>query len=206
MIATLRGTLLEKTEDGAVVEAGGVGYAVALSSGARERLAAGEEVFLHIVESVAMYGGGVSLYGFPTSEEKGIFLALKDNIPGTGAKKALEFLDKAARSLPDFRRAVIDRDVKALVTIFGFTSKTAEKIVAGLKDKADAFPSPAGAERPRGGGDGSALEDAIQALTALGYRDGDAREAAQSARKAAGPAATSQDLIKESLRRLSGRA
>ena len=203
VIASLRGTLLEKTEDGAVLEVGGVGYAVVVSPAARERLPApGAEVFLHAVESTAMYGGGVTLYGFPTADEKRVFLALKENVPGAGGKKALEFLDKASRSLADFRRAVFEKDAKELVSIFGFTPKTAEKILAGLKGKLDALALPAGSPRPGDGG-GSAIEDAIQGLAALGYRHDDAREAARSALAALGSGAPSQALIRDALRRLS---
>ncbi len=205
MIATLRGALLERTDDGAVVEAAGVGYAVFASAATRDRLpGTGGEVFLHIVESVAMYGGGVSLYGFLSIEEKKIFLALKENVPGAGAKKALELLDKAAKSLPDFRRAVLDKDTKGLVTLFGFTAKTAEKIVAGLQGKMDAFPSSPGAGRERSAAMTS-LDEAIQALVSLGYRESDARDAAQSARKALGADASAEPLIRDALRRLSGR-
>ena len=206
MIASLRGTLVEATADGAVVEAGGVGYAVALSASVREGLPPpGSPVFFHVIESVAMYGGGVSLYGFPTIEEKAVYLALKDNVPGAGAKKALELLDKASKSLPDFRRAVVEKDVKRLVALFGFTSKTAEKLVAGLRDKLDVLlpDVPAASGGPEGGG--SALEDALLGLVALGYRDADARDAARSALGVLGGAATSQALIKDALRRLAGR-
>jgi Holliday junction DNA helicase RuvA len=205
VIATLRGALIERTDDGAVVEAAGVGYAVFASAATRERLpAAGGQVFLHIVESVAMYGGGVSLYGFLSVDEKRIFLALKENVPGAGAKKALELLDKAAKSLPDFRRAIIDEDAKSLVTLFGFTAKTAEKIVAGLKGKMDVLAFSAGAARERPA-DMTSLNEAVQGLVALGYRDGDAREAAQAAQKRLGAAAASEALIRDALRRLSGR-
>ena len=203
MIASLRGTLLEKTEDGVVLEAGGVGYAVVVSPAARERMPApGAEVFLHLAESTAMYGGGVTLYGFPTAEEKRVFLALKENVPGAGGKKALEFLDKASKSLADFRRAVFEKDAKGLVSLFGFTPKTAEKILAGLKGKLDALALPAESSRPGDGG-GSAIEDAIQGLAALGFRDNDARDAARSALAALGPGAPSQALIRDALRRLS---
>ena len=50
-----------------------------------------------------MYGGGVTLYGFLTLEDKEIFLLLRE-IPGTGAKKAMDYLDKILKSAPDFRR------------------------------------------------------------------------------------------------------
>ena len=65
MIARLRGPVVEKTAGAVVVDAGGVGYEVAVGSGTAARLPdLGEEVRLFVVESVAMYGGGTSLYGF----------------------------------------------------------------------------------------------------------------------------------------------
>lgn len=203
MIVRLRGVLLEKAEEGAVLDVGGVGYAVAMSPSALLRLPPpGEEVVLYVVESVAMYGGGVTLYGFLDPGEKQIFDVLRGHIPGTGAKKAMEMLDKAAKSLPDFRRAVLDKDVKALVSLFGFTPKTAEKMVAALQGKLDAVP----VLRAAGGAAGvSAFEETVQGLVSLGYKEPAARQAAQSARSALGSAAPAQDLIRESLRHLSGR-
>ncbi len=201
MIARLRGTLLERSEGGAVIDAGGVGYAVILSEGAANRLPPlGDDVELFIVESVAMYGGGTSLYGFLTEEERKIFNVLRENVPNTGAKKALDILEKATKSLPDFRRAVIDKDPQALVSLFGFTAKTAEKLVPALQGKLEGLPL-AGAPSRRDG----PLEDAVAGLVALGYRDVAAREAAQSAQATLGAAGSSQALIRESLQRLSAR-
>jgi Holliday junction DNA helicase RuvA len=203
VIASLRGVVAEKGEDGAVVEVSDVGYAVSLSPSTLSQLPpAGETVRLFIAESVAMYGGGVTLYGFLTAEERQIFNALRDHVPGTGAKKALEFLDKAVKSLPDFRRAVLEKDARALVSLFGFTAKSAEKVVAGLHEKIDALPASRAGAPVRAS---SALEDAVQGLVSLGYRDAAAREAAHGARGALGPQAASRDLIREALRRLSGR-
>lgn len=203
MIVSLRGPLLERTEDGCVIEAGGVGYGVSLSSASAQRLPpAGEEVRLLIVESVAMYGGATALYGFLTDQEKQVFLMLKENVPGTGAKKALELLDKAAKSLGEFRRAVADKDVKTLVAMFGFTSKTAEKLVAALQGKMDAL-SVAGGPAPAESS--SAFEESVAGLVSLGYRESAARQAAQSARDALGGRPTSQEILRESLRHLAGR-
>ncbi len=204
MIASLRGAVLEKTEEGAVIEAGGVGYLVTLNPSSLAQLpAAGQETFLYVVESVAMYGGGVTLYGFLNAEERQIFNVLKDNVPGTGAKKALEFLEKAAKSLPDFRRAVLEKDTRVLVSLFGFTHKTAEKIVNALQGKMEAAPFLKAGRAARG--TDSSFEDAVQGLVSLGYRETSAREAAQSARGALGAGASSQDMIREALRYLSGR-
>ncbi|MBI4395532.1 MAG: hypothetical protein HY548_00460 [Elusimicrobia bacterium] len=111
MIASLRGTILEKTADGAVVEVNGVGYSVLLSSSTVLLLPpVGENVLLFVEESVAMYGGGVTLYGFLKAEERQIFNVLRSHVPGTGAKKAMELLDKAGKSLPDFHRAILEKD------------------------------------------------------------------------------------------------
>ncbi|MGQ0644633.1 MAG: Holliday junction branch migration protein RuvA [Elusimicrobiota bacterium] len=202
MIASLRGVVLERTADGAVVEVGGVGYSVSLSPFAAARLPApGQDILLYVAESVAMYGGGTTLYGFLSSEERQIFDAFRNNVPGTGAKKALEFLDKAAKSLHDFRRAVADKDARTLVALFGFTSKTAEKIISGLQGHLGEIPL---AEAPDRRPLSSAFEEAVQGLVTLGYKEPASRQATETARRALGDA-TAQQLIREALRQLSGR-
>jgi Holliday junction DNA helicase RuvA len=185
-----------------VIEVGGVGYEVSLSpAGLAQLPALGAEVLLFIAESTAMYGGGTTLYGFLKAEQRQIFNVLRDNVPGTGAKKALEFLDKAMKSLPDFRRAVLDKDARALTTIFGFTAKTAEKIVAGLQNSLGDIPITAAAGRHVA----SSFEESIQGLVSLGYKEPVSRQAAENARAALGGDSSAQDLIREALRQLSGR-
>ncbi len=203
MIASMRGTLLEKRDEAAVVEAGGIGYEVSLSPSIVAQLPApGEEVLLFIAESTAMYGGGTTLYGFLKAEERQIFNVMRDKVPGTGAKKAMEFLDKASKSLPDFRRAVLDKDARALTTVFGFSTKTAEKIVAGLQNALGDIPLIAGTGRRSS----SPFEETIQGLVSLGYKEPVSRQAAESARAALGGDSTAQDMIREALRHLSGRS
>jgi len=203
MISSLRGTVLDRTAEGAEVEVNGVGYSVCLGAATLDRLpSVGGDVFLFIAESVAMYGGGATLYGFLSKEERKIFNVLRDNVPGTGAKKALEFLDKATKSLPDFRRAIIEKDQRALVSLFGFTAKTAEKIVAGLQGAAADLTVGRGAEKfPIA----SSFEEAVQGLVALGYKEPVSRLAAQSARGALTDGAGAEELIREALRRLAAR-
>ncbi len=203
MIVSLRGPLLERTEEGCVIEAGGVGYGVSLSAASALRLPpVGEEIRLLIVESVAMYGGGTTLYGFLTAQEKQVYQVLRDNVPGAGAKKALELLDKAAKSLAEFRRSVIEKDVKTLVAMFGFTSKTAEKLVAALQGKMEALAVSGGSVPTEST---SSFEESVAGLVSLGYRDSAARQAAQSARDALGGRPTAQDILRESLKYLAGR-
>jgi Holliday junction DNA helicase RuvA len=159
-----------------------------------------------VVPSYAMYGGGETLYGFLDASEKAMFCAFRDEIPGTGAKKALEYLDKASKSLPDFRRAVIDRDEKMLCAVFGFSKKTASKIADALKGKLDdvrlsgaphikKLSEPA---LPAG-----SWSQALSALEALGYKPNEVRSALQSlAEEHGGKELPAEQLVRQALKRL----
>lgn len=122
MIDYFRGTLVLKTLNNAVVEVNGTGYDVNITVSSSEKLPqSGHEIKLYIVESTGMYGGVVSHYGFLSKEEREMFLLIKDEVPGTGAKKTMEYMDKISKSFADFKNAVVARDVSMLSGIFGFT-------------------------------------------------------------------------------------
>lgn len=204
MIATLRGTVLETDGAHVVLEAAGVGYEVSVTPHTSGRLPPpGGEALLYIAESMALYGGGTTLYGFLSREEKSLFSAFRD-LPGVGAKKALESLDKASRSLPEFRRAVASGDTAALVKVFGFSRKTAEKLVSGLKDElgpASSAAAPVLPESPLP--ETGPLARALEALAALGYRPAEARLALDGIRRdLAGREAPVEELLRLALRRL----
>ena len=182
MIASLRGTILAKDDHRVIIEAGGVGYEVHVTAaGAAQLPEIGGEALLYISESFGMYGGGASLYGFPSLSDKAMFETFRDKVPSTGAKKALEYLERASKSLPDFRRAVIEKDHKLLTGVFGFSKKTAERLVESLKDGLDALPVP-GIERLKHAPElpPSALSQALNALAALGYKPSEAKAALQA--------------------------
>ncbi|MHB2026474.1 MAG: Holliday junction branch migration protein RuvA [Elusimicrobiota bacterium] len=182
MIASLRGAVLSKNGGRIVLEAGGVGYEILVTAPTSDILPKeGESAFLLIEESFALYGGGQNLYGFLSQAEKDLFLTFKNEVPSTGAKKALEYLERASKSLPDFRRAVLEKDSKLLCAVFGFTKKTAEKIIAALKDTMEKanFPGKGKISRADVGTAGS-LSQAINALSSLGYRQSEARAAIES--------------------------
>jgi holliday junction DNA helicase RuvA len=207
MIASLRGPVLTKDLERVVIEAGGVGYEVHVTAATSSRLPeAGAEALLYIAESFAMYGGGATLYGFLAPSEKALFEAFKEHIPGTGAKKSLEYLDKASKSLPDFRRAVLDKDAKILAAVFGFTKKTADKIIEGLKDKLEHVSLPGAEKIARAGAPDmaeGALSQALNALGALGYRPAEARAALQAiAEENPGGGLPVEHLVRQALKRL----
>ena len=205
MIASLRGTVLGKDSDRIIVEAGGVGYEVHVPAGTAGTLSPGQPCFLHIEPSYALYGGGQTLYGFLTPAEKSLFLAFKNEVPSTGAKKALEYLDKASKSLSDFRRAILEKDARILCGVFGFTRKTADRLVEALKDKLDGVPVPGPEKIARAAGEAGAgaLAQALSALSALGYKGAEARSALSAvAEEASGQKLAAEQILRLALKRL----
>jgi Holliday junction DNA helicase RuvA len=203
MIASLRGSVALKTAESAVIEAGGVGYEVFLCETSLRNLGAeGREAYVLVAESISMYGG-TALYGFLTKEEKNLFDLFRGSVPNTGAKKALEYLNKALKSLPDFRQAVIANDPKLLTSIFGFTSKTADKLIAALKDKLPDFQTSGSARLGTFAARG-AYAQGLNALASLGFRAGEAKEALEAA-AAEDHLETEkvEELLKRALKRLS---
>jgi Holliday junction DNA helicase RuvA len=201
MIGSIRGSLLHKAPGQALIDVQGIGYEISIALSAYDRLpAAGQEVQLYVSESMGMYGGGVTLYGFLSLEEKEVYLLLRE-IPGTGSKKALDYLDKISKSAPDFRRAVLEGDARALVSLFGFTKKTADKMIAALKDRIAGLRV-AGREKWTTALPSTGTSEAIAALIHLGYRESEARAALDGLSAQARADRSTADLIREALKQL----
>nr|MBP8137456.1 Holliday junction branch migration protein RuvA [Candidatus Eisenbacteria bacterium] len=125
MIASLRGTLLERMDGACVVEAGGVGYLVQVSSHTLAELPAiGSEVRLrtrHIVREDAQL-----LFGFTAPEELKLF-DLLIGVSGVGPKIALAAL--SGLQPVALARAIRDEQIAAIVAVPGIGKKTAERMV-----------------------------------------------------------------------------
>lgn len=202
MIAYIKGKVISVSESSAVIEAGGIGYEVTLCAESLRSLGApGTEAAVFVSESVSMYGG-TALYGFLSPEEKNLFELFREAVPNTGAKKALDHLAKALKSLPDFKRAVIKNDLKLLVTIFGFTAKTAEKLIAALKYKMPDFET-SGDEGIRRSWKAGAYAQVLSALSTLGFKAGDAKAALDEAQAESRGPENAEELLKRALQRLS---
>ncbi len=177
MIGHLRGVLLAKHPNQALVECAGVGYDVAISVATFAELPAeGAEARLHIYTRVAE--DQLALYGFSQLQEKRLFERLL-TISGIGPKLAITVLSGVAADR--LVAAIRGGDHPMLVKIPGIGKKTAERVVLELKDKLDDLT-----ERPeegpaRAGALGAVAEDALSALVNLGY----ARPVAQKAVEAA---------------------
>jgi len=161
MIGSLRGTVLDRAIGGEVlVEVGGVGYRVAVPSGAVAALEPGGAAFLftHLV----VREDALSLYGFPDREQRDTFEALM-SATGVGPKLALAIL--SAHSPSALRRAVIEGDLDALTLVPGVGKRTAQRLMIELAAKlGTTAPDPAGVD---GGPSGRA--EVRAALEGLGY-------------------------------------
>jgi Holliday junction DNA helicase RuvA len=179
MIAFLRGRLLVKTPNQAVVECGGVGYDSTISVATFSALPPeGAEARLHIYTHVRE--DQIALFGFAEPAEKRMFEKLL-TISGIGPKLAITVLSgiDAGRLVAAIRAS----DHATLTRIPGIGKKTAERVVLELKDKLeDMTVAPGGVPGAAGVGNyGPAGEDALSALVNLGY----ARPVAQRAIEAA---------------------
>src|SRR5215831_14013936 len=161
MIAHLRGKLISKHPNQAVVEAGGVGYEVNISIPTFSALPApGAEVALHVHTHVRE--DALALFGFLRGEEKQLFEKLI-SVSGIGPKLAITTL--SGMPADAMVAAIKGNNIASLTRIPGIGKKTAERMVLELRDKLEAFavPAVAAAASP-------VEEDVISALVNLGYQ------------------------------------
>ncbi len=199
MIAYLTGTVLETREEGAVLVCNGVGYELNIPASTATQLTQGAQASFYVAESISPYDGTV-LYGFSRKEDKELWYLFKTAIPNTGPKKAMEYLNKALRSVADFHQAILARDPKILTGIFGFTAKTAEKLITSLKDKMDTV-SIQGETKIKVASEIPYMAGVLEALTALGYSAAESRRALETLHaQGVKPTEKLENIVKEALR------
>jgi Holliday junction DNA helicase RuvA len=200
MIASLRGILIEKHPGACVIEAGGVGYLVNVSTHtARELPAEGAAVFLRTHQVVRE--DAVQLFGFAEPSELQLF-ELLIGVSGVGPRLALAVLSGLKPGA--LARALRDENLAALVAVPGIGRKTAERLVVELRDRVAMLEIDGAAAEPRGAAPALSEEfrDAVAALTRLGYTAAQSQEAV---RRAAGAEsnATLETLVRRALATLS---
>ncbi|HEX6897930.1 MAG TPA: Holliday junction branch migration protein RuvA [Bryobacteraceae bacterium] len=196
MIATLRGTLIEKHPNQAIVEAGGVGYDVLIPVSTFSALpATGAEVKLRIYTHVRE--DAFSLFGFLTAEEKFIFEKLI-SVSGIGPSLGIKVL--SGMPVSGLIPAIRNGQVEQLVRIPGVGKKTAERIVLELKDKLDSVgaAATAGATDKPAAALSAVDQDVLSALLNLGCNRA-AAEAAVRAAKSDGTSTGFESLFRRAL-------
>ena len=176
MIAHLRGKLIARHPNQAIVETAGVGYEVVISIPTFSDLPPlGSEVALHIHTHVRE--DQLALYGFLRPEEKQLFEKLL-TVSGIGPKLAITIL--SGMPAHEMVSAIRGNDVARLTKIPGIGRKTAERMVLELRDK---LP-PAGQDSaPAVPVLSTVQEDVLSALVNLGYQHAAAEKAVASLAK-----------------------
>ena len=204
MIGRLKGIVDTIGTETAIVDVGGVGYEVHCASRTLQNLPSpGETVTLSIETHVRETE--IRLFGF-TSELDRDWFRLLQSVQGVGAKVALAIL--GTLSPGDLASAIALQDKAAVARAPGVGPKMAQRLVLELKDKAPQFSGAAAAEiglqQEIGEGvAGSAVQDAVSALTNLGYSAQQASAAVKVALDGTGDDATSATLIRLGLKELS---
>jgi len=163
VIAAVSGELLSRRADHVVIDAGGVGYRLSVSSETlREVPAVGERVSLHA--HLISRDDSLALYGFASEDERDLFLALI-SVSGVGPKVALAALSGGA--VGELLRAIGAGDAKRFQAVPGIGKRTAERIIVELREKVagqleeSALVAATSAAGPR--------EEAREGLLGLGY-------------------------------------
>jgi Holliday junction DNA helicase RuvA len=195
MIGRLRGKLLEREPSELVVEAGGVGYSVAVPLSTFTRLD-GDTVDLFIHTEVR--SDAILLFGFLSREEREVFRKLI-GVQGVGPMTALAVL--SGLSLQELVTAVQTGDAKRFKGVPRVGQKTAERICLELKEKLDMLSVP-GQAPPALDSLPAELGDALLALENLGYKSAAAKQALAQAREEA-PQGGLEAWIRLALKRLS---
>ncbi len=176
MIAHLRGKLIARHPNQAIVETAGVGYEVVISVPTFSDLPPlGGEVALHIHTHVRE--DQLALYGFLKPEEKQLFEKLI-TVSGIGPKLAITILSGMAAA--ELGNAIRSNDVARLTKIPGIGRKTAERLVLELRDKLPVLGQEVATAAPAFS---AVQEDVLSALVNLGYPRAAAEKALDSVAK-----------------------
>ena len=199
MIALLTGRLAFKAPSHLALDVQGVGYEVFIPLSTYYNLPNVQDsltlsIHTHVREDA------IQLFGFSTPQEKDAFVLLL-SVSGIGPKSALGIL--SALPVSDLVSAIQSGDVEKLETVPGIGKKSAGRLVLELKDKLTKLhPALVPSDAQLLKGRDVEFDDALSALTNLGYRTSDAKEALKAAQQLRSGPLTLQELIRESLKKL----
>ena len=198
MIAYLYGKVFEVNDTKLVLMVNGVGYELECTTQLLSDAVIGKErgvyTYLQVRED------GVSLYGFDSREEKRLFEKLI-SVSGVGPKMGISILSGA--SIQDIITAIASSDVKFLSKIKGLGKKTAERIIIELREKFGGTQDLVSIIGDVGVGTvqfTNEENDAVMALTGLGFQTVEAKNAVVAAKK--NGANSVEEIISMALRSL----
>jgi holliday junction DNA helicase RuvA len=200
MIAHIRGRLIHKEPNRIVVDVNGVGYQIFIPLSTYYQLPEpAADVSLHTHTHVRE--DALQLFGFHTRDEQSLFELLQ-GVSGIGPRLATNIL--SGISVDELVPALSEGNHARLRAVPGVGKKLAERLVVELREKVGSLRlgGPALAQPEPAPTEDRLLEDVVSALVNLGCNRKEAAKAAEGSRKALGPVAEFETLIKASLRSL----
>ena len=194
MIGHIRGRVVSRHAPNVLIDAGGVGYEITLTTGAMHTIRSiGEEVTIcthFVVREDAM-----SLYGFADQQERELFRELI-RVSGIGPKVAMAIL--SGMSAEELINLVAGEDSASLTRLPGIGKKTAERIVVELKDRLKDRVAVETGTAEIVSSTNTTIAEAESGLVALGYKPVEAAKMIKSV--ATGQESDVETLIREALR------
>lgn len=191
MYSYIKGIVEEIYLDKIVLENNGIGYEINVSSYTAQSIIKGKEA--KIFTKLIVREDDISLCGFASRQELKMFKLLT-SVSKIGPKVGLGILSSATPS--QLNAYILSEDITKLSKCPGVGKKTAERIILELKDKVDKdnaeFEATLFNQKPTG----LELDEALEALIALGYSNSEAKEAVQKFKK---NGLKTEDIIKKSL-------
>jgi len=173
----IEGRLSERRPARLVIEAGGVGFDLAVPLAVEFAEREGKvRAWTHLVVREDAH----LLFGFPERALREVFRLLLE-VRGVGPSVALAVLS----SLPgdELLRAIASQEAAPLLRVKGVGKKTAEQILLDLREKAPRMLAEGARDTlvPRAPAERRSLEDAVRALVSIGYSDKEARKSVEHA-------------------------
>lgn len=199
MIYSVNGEVTHLEQNIIVVECGGIGFECRSTASAVSRASIGEKIKLYTYMNVRE--DAMELYGFVDESELNCFKMLIC-VSGVGCKVAVDIL--SSLSPQEFALAVVNEDAKTITRVKGIGNKMAQRIILELKDRLKKNNSFETSDIPRinlGSAAGNAFSEALTALMVLGFTNAQAQKALDGL----SAELTVQELVKEGLKRLSGK-
>lgn len=196
MITTISGKLTEKKPTSLTVDVNGIGYALLVPLSTYDAIGGvGESV--HLYTHLRSRDDGIDLYGFASPEERSLFLLLL-SVTGIGPKAALNIMSSSRPAA--LHDAISGGDEAVLRSIPGIGKKMAGRLIVELKEKLSEIPVPGREPQPVAPGvGGKVFEDAVAALTSLGYTRNAAGKAVQRVKVPEGSEIDLETLVRRAL-------
>lgn len=193
MISSVHGEVLSVGLDHAVVDVGGVGFAVQCTPATLATLRRGERTRLHT--ALVVREDSLTLFGFADADARELFTLLQ-TVSGIGPRLALAAL--AVLDPGKLRTALAEGNVTVLTQVPGIGRKGAERLSLELRDKVLAAGATAGAETAPVAG-AAVRAEVVEALTGLGFPLKQAEQAVEKVLAGAGETAETPKVLRAAL-------